>query len=352
MKIYTKAYLDRNIGDDLMLRLAAQAMPHNTFHVPSSDPMLLYPFADLPNIVGSAPPLEGKVNLADYDGLLTIGGSMYILGSRKSVLFKCKSYKNIRRFKTEKKTIAVCGCNLGLASGRLANFVVNRELKLSDSITLRDSASGDILSAAGISAKIFPDMLFSIDIPPCNTRNGLGISVYRNVRNPSQNLAYYKTVARIADDYITSTGKPVYLFAFDCELENDLCAAHTIAGMMKSKQKPEIIAYTGEDHMAFLARIAMCEAFIATRFHSLVFALSSKTPVLPIIYSKKTEFLLDDIAYKGEKIAVEKLEQKIGEISKLTLSPEKLFVLQDSVLADIKQRSRGHIEALCSIFKN
>ncbi|MBQ6570233.1 MAG: polysaccharide pyruvyl transferase family protein [Clostridia bacterium] len=348
MKIYTNAYLDRNIGDDLMLRLAAQAMPQHCFYVGCADPALLFPFADLKNVIGGAPLLNGKINTNDYDALLTIGGSMYILGSRNSVKYRYKTfYKGNAKFKRAGKKIAVCGCNLGLANSRLANLLINLELKKAGSVTLRDSLSLDIANGAGINASFYPDMLFSLDIPPAKTRDGLGISVYRNIRERGQNFDYCKAVAIAADSYINTTGKPVTLFAFDCETENDLCSVHTVANLMENDVK--IVAYTG-DYKPVLAAIAGCERFIGTRFHSTIFALSSKTPVLPVIYSKKTVSMLRDIGFDGKSFTVRDICENPERFADEVCGQNAWFTLDDASLAKIKKQSGGHIEKLKNYF--
>lgn len=339
MDILLDAYLDRNLGDDLMIRHLAGNFPAHTFYLKSPDKTMLMPFSDMLNIKQ----YEGGY----YDLLIAVGGSMFEIGSTKVIFNRYNTtVREYARIKKQNKRILTIGCNIGRINRRLAYMTIRSQLSKSDLITVRDSYSAKILHGMNINAKCFPDMLFGFNAEKKQQKSGLAISVYRDIRNPGNNFAAYKKYAEISDLFINNTGEKVSILAFDCENENDLSAAHTVYSLMEKKQNAEIIAYTG-DYKPLLNAVSSSSSMISTRFHSLVFASLFGVPALPCIYNVKTEHFLEDMEFKGSKLNFSELENADSEeIVSSLISQKGLFAPSKEIIEKIKNESLGHIQAL------
>ena len=163
---------------------------------------------------------------------------------------------------------------------------------------------------------------------PCE--GALGISAYGLA-----DKAINERLAKIADEFTDKTGNRVLLFALDIGNENDLEAAKMIKDMMKRGDMAEIIK-----HDAMLRNIKRCEKLIGIRFHSAVISLMAGVPLIPLVYSNKTERMLTDIGFDGDIFL---LNDDFGGIYDEVFTDLKPFKLSETVTADASE----HIKRLC-----
>ena len=77
MNILLKGYLDRNFGDDIMLRIAAHQLRQHTFYICEKKKELLLPFRDDVNIKDA----DDYPNVP-YDAYLRVTGSGFLIRSK------------------------------------------------------------------------------------------------------------------------------------------------------------------------------------------------------------------------------------------------------------------------------
>lgn len=215
-------------------------------------------------------------------------------------------------------------------------------------MTVRDQKSYETLCDYKTPASLFPDMLFSMDVPyvPCNSSSSvLGISAYRNINSGALCMPYYESMAEIADSYIRRTQGSVRIFAFDCEGENDICAAYTIRRLMEHKKRCEVIVYDG-DADEFIQKFEGCQSLIATRFHSMVLAQLSGVPVLPVVYSNKMTDAADDLSYSGKRLIYGEAIENVEEVVDCLTEKEMLFSLSREELNRLAVEAGGHMQTL------
>lgn len=349
MRIYTVAYLDRNLGDDLMLRLMAESMPQHDFYLYIDKRSNMIPFTNLKNVHSTQVAFDRHFDPRQFDGVVVIGGSIFMLTRRLHAIERLrKKIPLLHKIRASGTLLATVGCNLGPFRDAWCERVACKELGMSGLITVRDKKSYDAMQRYGYPIKYFPDMLFSLDIPyvpPAHREGILGISAYRSIMQGEKCMDYYESMAGIADSFVAKTGGGIRLFAFDCEGENDICAAYTIRRLMKHKHNCEIIVYDG-DADEFIKKFDGCSSMIATRFHSMVLAQLSGIPVLPIVYSNKMTDALDDLHYQGVRLEYGKPVPNIHEITDLLLAHEKLFGLNQTQLCQLQAEASGHMKAL------
>lgn len=328
MDIMVSAYLDNNIGDDLMITLMARRFPEHRFLLYSDSSVVRHTYRGIPNAV-IRKPSDWDQDVKTAGAHVTIGGSLFQVTTRSQMIWRMKRIRRLARLRRRKLRIATIGSNFGPYSGKAGVKLTEWELRKNDLVTVRDrEALGFLEGFRRVrNFHMADDIVYNLDwqdkIPD---RQGLGISVYRSVRGGESNFQNYAALARVADRYIQTTGKPVRLLAFDSERENDLSAAHHIVNLAKEKDKLQIVPYLG-DQDRFLREFSACEQMIAIRFHSAILADALKIPFLPVAYSNKMFNLMEDRQYEGRILALSDLDESLDEAGmvKQLLDPGALF---------------------------
>ncbi|NLW53367.1 MAG: polysaccharide pyruvyl transferase family protein [Clostridiaceae bacterium] len=302
MNIVLDAYLDNNLGDDLMIKILVKHFPQHEFFLYSNSSAVKNTFHGIENITVKRI-AERKLDFKKADAYVTIGGSRFQLVSLKQKFWRLNRLKQLSRLKRQKIKIATIGSNFGPFSGKFAVKLAEWELRKNDLVTVRDKEAADFLHQFKNvdNYHLADDIVYNLDSIYSRNypqKSGLGISAYRSIRAPEYNFENYKYLAALADQYIRKTRKTVKLFAFDSENENDVVAALHIYDLAEEKDSYEIIPYLGaEEH--FLQEFEACERIVAIRFHSAVLADIFEIPFLPVAYSNKMSNFLNDRGYAG-----------------------------------------------------
>lgn len=346
MKILIDAYLDLNIGDDLMVQLLAEELKEHELYLDCKNDVLFKPFEELSNVKKtrlSHRRVTRFKQMSNFDAIVKVGGSIYNVNSNRLTLKWLLNLPGYLYLRNKGVKIIVIGCNTGPFINWMGRLVTAWELKLMDLVTVRDVKSYNFLQENNVKRRfLFPDIVFSYPVPmqKKNQEKILGISVYRSLGNAEKNNIHYKTLAEVADKYILSNSGEVYLIAFDAETENDLAAAYHVKSYMKYSEKAKIIGYSG-NVKELTSALEVCEKIIAVRFHSAILALIHKVPFIPIIYSNKLENLLVDIENKEEKFYLDDLNS--NSATEIYFALEKLG--QPIAVEQYKPYGRHHLLA-------
>ncbi|MFA7637571.1 MAG: polysaccharide pyruvyl transferase family protein [Monoglobales bacterium] len=333
MNILIEGYLDRNFGDDVMIRIVACQLSDCKFFIKERKKEMLLPFAGDSNIYDWDDNQDIKIDL-----VLRIIGSGFMITSKSGMYYCVLNILSKLKLKKKGLPMAVIGCNVGPFSGGFAKWLTGVEMRLYDLFTVRESFSYNFISKRVRKKPVycFPDIVFSLPdewLPPNTGEGCLGISSYR--MQCCSNLSYYTKIAEIADEYIEKQGKKVLLFAFDVEGENDLAAAYTIKSMCRSKDMVEIIPHD-DDGSNIINNMARCSFFVPIRLHSCIMSIKMGIPFTPIIYSKKTDLILDDLGYGQDRFYISNFETK--DVIK-ALSGSKVFEVGGEVFENAKKHS-------------
>jgi polysaccharide pyruvyl transferase WcaK-like protein len=312
--IMLSAYLDNNLGDDLMIKLLAKRFPQHLFYLYTDLSVIKNTFKDVNNMIiqDSA---DWKKGLDSADAFISIGGSIFQVSTWRQKVRRLQKIFRLIRLRRHKIKIITIGSNLGPYASNIGVKLTEWELRKNDLITVRDKASLNMLDDFRRVKNYFyaDDLvynLFDFMEERKTEKEGLGISVYRSIRTPENNFENYAFLANLVDKYVRKTNRGVKLFAFDSERENDLSAAHHIYNLSEEKHNVEIVPYLGDEH-GFLAKFKACERMIAIRFHSAVLADIYKIPFLPIVYSNKMSNFLMDRGYEGITYDTDALNKEI-----------------------------------------
>lgn len=341
--VLTDIYLADNLGDDLFLDYYARSFPEvlfTPFHPGRNYDSFFKNYPNLQRFPYSFPDKIkarlGKNKLTDYramakkyDALLFLGGGIFREESYWKDLYAYRK-KSIAAFKAENKPVIFSGASFG--PWHSEEFYQNHvELfQMTDRISFRDRESYQLFS--DLEQVVYaPDMLWNYDLPAAEKiKNRTGISVIdpRHKEGFEDTYSRYIRVHRQLCDRLLQEGNEVILFSF-CEPEGDLAVAREIG-----QDKPVSIINYNKDISGFLHKIGTCSRFVAARFHAVILALQFGMEVLPVIYGKKTENLLRDLAWPEEFVFLTSID---------ALGAAGFHRLNPATAAALKEKSKIHL---------
>lgn len=350
MRIIVEAYLDNNLGDDIMIKIMVDKFPEHQFFLYSDSTVVQKTFENIKNL-SVKNTNQRKKDLKNIDAYIKIGGSIFQIINFKQQVLRIIGILGLMKMRYKGIKIATLGCNFGPYSTKFGIKLTEWELRNNQLVTVRDQFSFKMLTGFRKIDNFFyaDDIVYNYNVLKCDRiKSGLGISVYRSLKNEENNYENYQALANIADNYIKRTGKRVSLFAFDSEQENDLSAMHHIFNLSNHKQSIDLVPYIG-DSETFINKYKNCERIIAIRFHSAILADLFKVPFLPIPYSNKLMNLLNDRGFTGDIISIENLNMKldIERVVSNLITGENLF----TNFLDNKGNSKEHFDQLAKILK-
>lgn len=359
-RIFVKAFLDKNFGDDHMLLKLLRFFPQERFYVSCPQENLGY-YERLLRGCSNCELTQVELRQISrhfpngfFSYLLLLGGSV-LQGSRNlGCYYRGRNIRAIRRAKRWGTKYLIVGCNTGPFINALTKAFVCQEIAAADLVTTRDSASYALVQDAlkGRGRAFFTgDLLwdisadFPVEGPPEAGR--LGISVLGSNRPELCSEALVRYFAKIVDLYLQEEGRQVSLLALNAGGQDDMRVAKQICSHVQRPERVRIVRHGCDSPWAILQETAACERVIGLRYHSIIGALSYGTPVLPIAYSNKTQRLLADYFGEAEPIQLQDL---------LKIQPEEFFsqyVQNEDRYLSCSQKQNGtlHLEWMQAFLK-
>ncbi len=307
MRIFVKAFLDKNLGDDLMLFELFDAFPNDCFTLScnneyAADYRRLFANQNHVTVTRTELWQIHTFGKGYFDVILQIGGSI-LQGSRNIGCYY--RWRNIRAVCAQKKYgthYYITGCNVGPFINRLTQLFVRLEIMSCNGISVRDQASYRFIKK-GLTRNIpvvwADDLLMGYvrryAIHAHKSEAALGVSVMLPRGMEAQRKAIIRAYANICNGYIAKTDQPIKLLCYDSGIQNDRSIAEAVIKKCFAPDHISIVSYENGNYSTVIAETISCEAVIATRFHSMILALSAKIPVYPIIYSNKMQNVLNDM---------------------------------------------------------
>lgn len=335
MNFYVDAYLAKNLGDDLFVKILAEAFPMAQFTVNYYGRYSNITFSKQKNILFPQYPLIfrmlNRLRVYDYindakrisnqfDGFILLGGSIFREESYwKSVYDQRISI--IDAFRKAGKPVFIIGSNFGPVLTQHFVDQYTKLFQLCTDVCFRDSYSYNLFSKLP-NVRMERDIVFQYCYPETQKKDNLiGFSVIDPDHVPSiavKRDAYKRLVSSAIKDYI-SKGFQCKIFTF-CKAEGDEKIAFEIKEMLSENQSKylEIEMYNG-DLESNIKSIGECSVFIASRFHANILGLLSGTRLIPLIYSDKTDNMLKDSLFMGEVIDISAIDQD-------TKMPEGIYI--------------------------
>lgn len=196
-------------------------------------------------------------------------------------------------FKYLRKRIAIATVGIGPINSTLSKIWLKGILKRADIITVRDHASQQL--AHTVTSKmvtILPDPVWglftSVSLPSLPTQGTLGINVRENHRFDIATLLS-KITTLITEIQTVFTIKDIHLIPFALHQPDDRELMKTVAEYLRSHYSVPVSITSPTSSQEAFKIVAACQYFIASRFHSYIFAESAQIPCKLISYSSKTD---------------------------------------------------------------
>lgn len=318
MKIFVSGYWNKNLGDDLFLKVFCEHYSeHEVFILDTVGSGTL---RDIPNlriirnhsnlITKIMDFIGGKLHCVlpfssvydkvkiilqhNIDIYCELGGSIFILPKNKKMgnAFYDRKYLS-RKLKKVKIPYFILGSNFGpfYSKKQLANYTEFFENV--DGISFRDYASFKLFNQDVKKIQYAPDIVGNLKISKYKLEESFVLISVINpgikLHNSFQNVNYFKYICDLVRSFLIRDEK-VIIMSF-CENEGDLEFAKKIKSCFSSGK---VRVYNYENIEDSLEILAKSKEIVASRYHAMILAWLLRKPTFVISYSRKTTDVIDE----------------------------------------------------------
>lgn len=355
-KVYLKAYMMKNLGDDLFLKMFVDRYG-------DKNKIYLYTGSEYKRM------LDGKVvacknvftvlfnkilklitrkkrDIQSFlynksDMVVQIGGSLFMEKSDSNYKENVKiEYPNNSKY-------YVLGSNFGPYKSEDYLDTYKEVFRKAEDVCFRDKYSYDLFKDLS-NVRYTSDIIYGLDVSKINKINNKKVIISvidcdTKIGNEYKND--YEEKIKETIYYLTNKGYEIVLMSF-CKLENDEIAINDIYEKLDTtiRNKVSTYFYRGNIEEA-LNILGESSIIIGSRFHANILGLILEKTVIPIAYSDKTLNALNDIDFKGKIIDIRKindfvpndlsdedLNYKISVQNQIKLAKEQFKVLDKELL--------------------
>lgn len=311
-KVFLMAYLRKNFGDDLFIKMLLEKYKNIGFYIKHDN----YADVDILDKYENLHILHGKdtdeelynSDVNEYDAYVYIGGSIFIEGGHCYNLSE-KFYSFVKRCKENNKPFCYISCNYGPYQTQEYFELSQKDFKECTDICFRDLHSYNLFKDIE-TVRYAPDFAFSYNTPKVEKqKNTVGITVIDlNIRNYLKHKVdeYLMFLEKNIKDYISS-GKDVYLYSF-CKNEGDENTIEAILKLFPNESHLHVVKYTG-DVDEFLKKYNSMEYMICARFHAMILSSITNQKMYVMSYSKKIDRVIEDLNLGLPIIYINELEE-------------------------------------------
>lgn len=354
-KIYLEAYLFKNLGDDLFVKIITERYKNIRFYAQTrehykkstfNNNLKLYSNIGIGIINKLYENLFHKYNyvgkkLKDKcDYMVSIGGSIFM---EKEDFSKVEKQFSIY---DDSKPLYILGANFGpYKTQKYKNFVKNILEKAQD-VSFRDEKSYKEFNELK-NVRFNSDIVFGLNLDNIEIKdsNNVVISVVEcNLKGLAKEKEEYEKLLLQLIHILITKGYNITLMSF-CKKQGDEKVIKSLCKRCNTSEKKHIkkFYYRGNIDEA-LEEIAQSKIVIGSRFHANIIGLLMKKKVIPIAYSDKTINVLKDLSFKGNIIDIRNL--KNVNIDKLDIENIETISSLDSNISSARNQFKKLDEVL------
>lgn len=353
MRIYVDVYLAKNLGDDLFVHVLANAFPNVEFilnYYGNEYDDFLKEYCNVKKSSYSAGfKILNRLKIYDYindqkriskeyDALIFLGGSIF----REETYWKelyLQREKLVNAFVEKKKPIFILGANFGPYHTEQFYESYKKMFEKCRDVCFREDYSYQLFKDCN-SVRCEKDIIFQLPVSILKEKKD---KIVYSIIDPKHKVGLEKYVDKYIQ-FIQNTiidnqknGYESELISF-CKAEGDLEICERIKDSLSQKGiNIEVYNYDGNINEV-IEKIQESKLIVASRFHANILGIITKTPILPVVYSAKTENVLKDMNFDGKIIKIKdglkeevycceviQQEQKIQKFSRLVESSKRQF---------------------------
>ncbi|MFG3009598.1 polysaccharide pyruvyl transferase family protein [Streptomyces cinerochromogenes] len=196
--------------------------------------------------------------------------------------------------------VALVSVGAATIRDRPTRALVRWSARLAAYRSYRDAQSRDAMRAMGVDTardEVYPDLAFCLPTPEASTPSGSPGPVCVGVMDFHGGNDDRARAGEIHRRYLDGTirfvrvlaeeGRPVRL------LTGDECDASVVAAILDAVDSPLVTAAEPASLADLMKEMAAADTVVAVRYHNLVCALKTGTPVLALCYAAKSDALMD-----------------------------------------------------------
>lgn len=315
-KVYIKAYLAYNFGDDLFVHIFCNRYKNVEYQ-------MMTKFGYPSNIFGKNVKLINQKDVKFINKivrLLTLKNNSYenILMKKNDMtlviggsMFMEKNTSPSKYFVGGGKDYYIIGSNFGpYQTNEYYNKFYN-VFKDAKDVCFREKYSYDLFSDLD-SVRVAPDIVFSLDVSSIKITDSKNVVISVIDCEKKMDVKYkdkYEDKIIELIKYFDNRGYGVTLMSF-CKLEGDEEAISSIISKISDdtlKEKVKTYFYKGNIKEA-LDVIGGSQIVVGSRFHANILGLVMNKTVIPMAYSDKTINVLNDCNFEGKIIDIRELD--------------------------------------------
>lgn len=320
-KVYIDAYLFKNLGDDLFIKILLDRYKYVEFYAATRD---YYPktvfnknlkiysniFVGLINkffeIVFKKYNFIGRrlKNKADY--MVSIGGSIFMEKNNFSTVERQFALYN------SDKPLFILGSNFGpYKTEKYKEFIKQNVLSNAKDVCFRDKYSYDNFSELD-NVRYNSDIVFNLDVNNLDIKENKNVVISVidcNLKKLSKEKEKYERLLKSLISKFIKSDYTVTLMSF-CKIQGDEEVINSLYSQCTDEEKKHIskFFYDGNINEA-LKEIAQSQIVVGSRFHANILGILMNKKILPVAYSDKTINVLKDMKYDGEIIDIRKIDE-------------------------------------------
>lgn len=337
MLIKVSAYLQHNLGDDLMVELLTQRYPQHTFYgcIPwqkKTKKLEASNFVDQSDIWRKHGRMNHILNILTFykkrdfylkyktrqienkcDYAIAIGGSIYRPVKNETIDARLERE---RRKHATNGSLFVISANFGPYQDESFYLAFKEYFKTCSGITFRDNFSRQLFNELD-NICWAPDIVFNLPVGELHDQGTVVVSVIAPETRPAiatyaEN--YYDKLSQVCS--LAAKQKKQVILASFCKGEGDESAIKLLLSKIEAEYYPQITTYFYDgDTEEALTVFRNAGQIIATRFHSMVLGMRFSKQLFTISYELKMENVLRETGSTAWC--------SIGDLSKL--SPEEIL---------------------------
>lgn len=250
--------------------------------------------------------------------VLLIGGGGILMDLYRSNPFVYGMYGLL--VKWTKTPAFIFGAGAGPINTRIGRLFIRMIGNAVQHVLVRDQASKALLASIGVKKPIdvVLDPAFYLEEPGCKQKEHAGLQIgvtavpyYSGIYWPEEDQhiynAYVRGMANNLDMLMNKQSDAVIHF-FSTRFPEDKQAAEDIQSLMKHRSRT-LVYQENLNHQEVYAALSEQDLVIGTRLHSLILALTAKTPVIAVSYHHKVTDVMDALELNRYIVQIDELDQ-------------------------------------------